>query len=592
MAQTQTKTKTKTIKKASTVDDDKVSTGIAGFDEITRGGLPRGRVSVVLGGPGTGKTIFGLQTLVAGARSGSRGIYVAFEESPEKVRANAARFDWELSSAQGKRGIEIFDAQLSRTVLQGGEFDLVGLLAMLGTRAKKLGADRIVFDGIDMLLVHLGDPLLVRREMFRLRDWIHETGLTGIITAKPTKRDDGRGSPDHADIEFMADCVVSLDHFLSAGTAVRMLRVSKYRGDAHSASEHPFTISRTGIHLTDPSALEISHSVSKTKISSGIKRLDAMLGGGYFRSSSILISGAPGTAKTSMAVSFAHAACLRKEPTLLVSFDEAPGQIVRNMASIGFRLAPHVKSGMLKIISLRSHAGRPEAHVARVRSILDEHRTKNLIIDPISGLAQMHDELLGGEAALQLLDAAKSLLITVLSTSLLPDVATLGEQAPISISNIADTWVHLAYASRGGERNRSLSVIKSRGTSHSNQVREFLLSDHGVEITDTYAASGEVYMGTLRWDKEVDDRHQRDATRRSAEHQEKNAERALAMTEARLAALRVEQALREADLDRLKTERTADAELVVDEEREREVRRGTLEPGILPSRRGNGVAHR
>ena len=578
------------MKKKDTAHGDKIATGIAGFDEITRGGLPRGRVSVVLGGPGTGKTIFGLQTLVAGARSGSRGIYVAFEESVKNVRANAARFDWELSSKKGRQGIEIFDAQLAHTVLHGGEFDLVGLLAMLGSRAKRLGADRIVFDGIDMLLTQLADPILVRREMFRLRDWIHETRVTGIITAKPTKRDDGRASPDHADLEFMADCVVSLDHLLSAGSAIRMLRVSKYRGDAHSANEHPFTISRVGINVPDASTLEISHAVSTAKITSGVERLDDMLGGGYFRGSSILVSGAPGTAKTSIAVSFALAACLRKEPTLLVSFDEAPQQIIRNMTSIGIRLAPHIRSGILKIISLRSRAGRPEAHVARIRSVLGEQQSQNLVIDPISGLAQMRDELLGGEAALQLLDGAKKMGITVLSTSLLPDVAALGEQAPISISNIADTWVHLAYVSRSGERNRSLSVIKSRGTNHSNQVRELVLSEHGVTMTDIYAVSGEVFMGTLRWDKELEGRHQSDARRRSADRKQSEAEQSLAASEAHMTELRHMQALGEADLDRLKAERVADAKLIITEARERETVRGGSGPSSLPSRRGDGAA--
>jgi circadian clock protein KaiC len=246
---------------------DRISSGIAGFDAITGGGLPRGRVTVVLGGPGCGKTIFALQTLATGARQGSAGLFITFEESAAQILDDAKRFDWNANEVREK-GLTFLDAQLSHAVLQGGEFDLLGLLAIAGARAKKLACERVVFDGLDVLLAHLGDPTLVRRELFRLRDWLSETGLTGIITAKADART-GQLSPDYDFLPFMSDCVISLQHRVTAGSATRMLRVSKYRGAAHSANEFPFTITTSGIELAAGTTAELHHPVSTERVTSG-----------------------------------------------------------------------------------------------------------------------------------------------------------------------------------------------------------------------------------------------------------------------------------------------------------------------------------
>jgi circadian clock protein KaiC len=555
---------------------DKISSGISGFDQITRGGLPRGRVTVVMGGPGCGKTIFALQALVAGATAGEPGLFVTFEENPEQIVKDTKRFDWDLAA---QKGIEFFDAQLSQAIVQGGEFDLLGLLAMIGARTKKLGCKRVIFDGLDVLLGHLGDPSLIRREMLRLREWIYATHLTGIITAKAD--DCGHSTSDYAFLQFIADCVVSLQHRLTGGAAIRMIRVAKYRGDTHSANELPFTITKSGIEVAGGTSPELHHTVSMDRVTSGIERLDKMLGGGYYRGSAVLISGAPGTSKTSLVAAFAAAACKRKERTVFVSFDEAPAQIIRNVASIGIQLGSYVKSGVLTICSLRALADNPETHVARIRSLLERHETQNLMVDPLSALAQTFDQAIGERAAVQVLDLAKDLGITTVSTSLLANAAALSEETPLGISTIADTWMHVSYVSRAGERNRALTIIKSRGTNHSNQVRELILSDTGVTLADPYISGGEVLMGTLRWERENEQRRAKRVSVAESHLEQKHAELALAEARLRIEAARSEQALREADLERILAARVALKELDRAETVERVSRRGgeSLVPG-------------
>jgi circadian clock protein KaiC len=535
-------------------DTKHVPTGIRGFDEITGGGLPAGRVTLVLGNAGGGKTIFATQALAAGAREfGEPGVFVAFEESASQVLENTASFTWAIDRLRGKT-IDVLDAHLPQSVVQGGEFDLLGLLAVLGRKVKALRAKRIVLDGLDVLLAHLGDPLLARREVFRLREWLEESRLTAIITAKASAAD-VRPSPDYDFLQFMADCVVKLQHRVVGGTALRFIQVAKCRGGPHSANEIPFVIDQAGIEVGAGAALEMVHPAPAARVTSGIPRLDAMLRGGYYRGSSTLITGSPGTAKTTLAAAFAEAACRRRERTLFVSFDEAPAQILRNMESVGTRLAPHVESRALRMYSLRSRTVSPEAHVARIRQLLREHRARNIVVDPISALGPVAEENVAQRAAVELLDLAKSLGITGVYTSLLGNKAALSEETPIGISTIADTWMHVSYANQGGERNRALTIIKSRGTGHSNQVRELVLGDAGVSLADVYSAGGEVLMGTLRWEREVEERRQRDTAVREADRRKKEAELSLAETRARAQAALSAQAVQEAAVERATAER-------------------------------------
>ena len=544
--------------------------GVAGLDELTGGGLPRSRISVVLGAAGCGKTIFALQGLAAGASAREPGLFVAFEESPDHLIEDTAMFSWSPVLRSGD-GVEMIDARLSQAIVRGGDFDVVGLLAILGARVKALGVQRVIFDGLDALLVHLAEPARIRREILRIREWVYETGVTGIMTAKAT--DDGKPLADYEFLEFAADCVISLRHGLVGGVASRTLQVAKYRGKSHSANELPFTITKGGIEVSSaPTVLE--HAVSKARVTSGSGSLDAMLGGGYYRGSSVLISGAPGTSKTSLAASFARAACLRKERTVYVSFDEAPDQIVRNVASIGIDLAPHIASGMLAMISLRARLENPEEHVARIRTALAEHRAKNLVIDPLSAFAHQRASGAGESAAVELLDLAKRAGVTSVCTSLLASAAPLSEETPLGVSTIADTWIHVSYVVLGGERNRALTIVKSRGTAHSNQVRELSLSRDGIELAKPYVSSGEVLMGSLRWERENEQRHEREAYLAEAEEAQKQAELAVDDARARMMAARTEKRSREIALERIVATRARELGDQGSEDAERLARRG------------------
>ncbi len=503
-----------------------------------------------MGGAGNGKTIFGLQSLAAGARlRGEPGLFVTFEESAESVIENVAGFDWQVDRLIREKRLVVLDARLRESVVVDGEFDLLGLLAIIGAKAKAIHAKRIVLDGIDVLLSYLGNSERARREVFRMKDWLETSGLTTILTAKDNANPSA-AAQEYDYLQFMADCVVTLQHRVVGSTAYRFLRVTKYRGAAHSANELPFSIGKSGIEVAQGLRNDLSHPPSHKRLSTGIERLDAMLKGGYFQGSCTLITGAPGTSKTTLSAAFAAAASKRKERTLFISFDEAPEQIVRNVGSVGIRLSPYVEAGLLLIRSLRSRAASPEAHVAQIRSLLREHRADNLVIDPISALGDSAEDA-AAPAAIQIIDLAKSLGVTSMTTSLLGTGPVVMEKSPIGISTIADTWIHLTYVDNGGERNRALTIIKSRGTGHANQLRELILSDEGVTLADVYTADGKVLMGTLRWQEEVAQERTQNAERLTATLREKEAELALAETVARAQTIASEQAVREIALERV-----------------------------------------
>ena len=557
----------------------RMPTRIPGFDAIASGGLPRTGVTVVVGEPGAGKTVFAMQLLAVGARDdGEPGILVAFEESAAALVANCAGFEWGGLAASK---VQIIDAQLSQSVEQAGEFDLLGLLAIVGARAKQLGVTRIVFDGLDLLLGHLKDPALVRREAFRLRDWVTEHGFSAIVTVKAYTT--GVAQADEYEfLQFMADCVVTLEHRVIQGTAMRFVRVAKYRGAAHSSNEYPLAITPAGIEIAANTMIELAYPASTERISTGVDRLDAMLSGGYYRGGSVLVSGVPGTAKTSLAAAFADAAARRGERTLYVSFDESPAQIVRNVASIGIHFAPHIERGILHLHSLHRRLESPEAQVARIRTWLRELQPLNLVIDPLSALALLGGDANKESAALQILDVAKNAGITVVSTTLLGNPLPLSEKAALDVSTLADTWMHVSYVSQGGERNRALTIIKARGTGHSNQVRELVLSDTGVTLADVYAVDGEVLMGTLRWEKENEARRTRTMSHNLAVLHEQKAELALAETQAHLMTLTRAQAIQEAELAQLKAGAATDAGELAGEADELLLRRRADVPTTIP----------
>ena len=485
----------------------KTLTGIQGFDEITGGGVPRGRTTLVMGGPGCGKTVFALQALVYGAQEAKEAsIFVAFEESTRHIIANAATFGWDLPALEKKK-LFFLDARLSPEVVKAGEFDLIGMLTVLEAKVEEIHATRIVFDGIDVLLALLDNPAAERREIYRIRDWLLTTGLTGVITQKLGETEADRR---YGFLQFMVDCAVVLRHQVVDGSAFRSLRVMKYRGSGFAADEFPITLTEKGLQLTHRGPAELIYAVTDERISSGLPRLDNMLQGGYHRGSNVLISGAPGTAKSTLAGLFAETACQRGERTLYVSFDEGAAQIVRNLQSVGIRLAPHQKSGLLKIFSTRTRGPNVEDQFGELRSQIQAHKPRCLVIDPLSALSAKLAHLASADAAQQFLDFLKGEGITVVNTSLMDGLST-DEATATGISTIADTWIHVSYIVHDGERNRALTIVKSRGTGHSKQVRELRLSNEGVTLTDVFIAQGKVLMGVARWEWEQE---QQAATKR------------------------------------------------------------------------------
>jgi circadian clock protein KaiC len=534
----------------------KTPTGIPGFDEISGGGLPRSRTSLIIGGPGSGKTVFALQTLVNGARQGAEpGIFVAFEENSRQIVANAATFGWDLPALE-KEKLFFLDARMSPDVVPAGGFDLSGMLASLKAKADQMGARRIVFDSVDVLLSLLDDRLAERREIYRLHDWLSQSGLTGIVTSR-VEGGDPLASQPYGYMQFMADCVVLLQHRLVEQVSLRGLRIVKYRGSAFAENETPMVIGTSGVEAASLGMAEVDYPVSAERVSSGIEGLDTMLGGGYYRGTSVLITGAPGTAKSTLGGAFAEAACQGGERTLYVSFDEAASEIVRNLASVGIDLGPHVAAGTLRVVSFRTEARSAEEHLLRLKALMGEHGPRCLVIDPLSAMVKAGGQLSALGVAQRLLYLTKSQGITLVCTSLLEGSNQEAEATPLQISTIADAWIHLAYAVQGGERNRALTIVKSRGTRHSNQVRELILSDAGVRLTDVYTAGGEVLMGTLRWEKEAEMEYEKERIRAEVERKRHELELAEAEAQARMQALKREIEVRRGELARLQSEQEA-----------------------------------
>jgi circadian clock protein KaiC len=520
----------------------RVGTGIKGFDDITGGGLPRGRSTLITGGAGCGKTVFALQTLVAGVRDKENGIFIAFEETTQQIIANAASFDWKLADL-AKRRLYFMDAQLAPDVVHAGEFDLIGMLTQLEAKVVELGAKRIVFDGLDVLLGLLDDPVAERREIYRIRDWLLRMELTGIITQKIGTDGDER----YSYLQFMVDFVVHLRHQVENRSAFRTLRVVKSRGSSFSGDEFPISLSNHGLVLMHRGPAELQYSVSNERISSGVPRLDHMLRGGYHRGSNVLISGAPGCAKSTLSGLFVEAACARGERALYVSFDEGAAQVVRNLRSVGVHLAPHVKSGLLRMYSTRTRGPNLEDQFADLRARVLDHKPSCLVIDPLSALSTRITALGTDETTQQFLDFLKLESITVVNTSLM-DRHGGDETTATGISTVADTWIHLSYVVHDGERNRALTIVKSRGTGHSNQVRELTLSDKGVTLADVFVAQGKVLMGVARWEWEQQERATKKRSQVAAELKRLQLQLTQAEAAARLQVIRTEMEARSEEI--------------------------------------------
>jgi circadian clock protein KaiC len=554
----------------------KAPSGIAGLDEITGGGLPRGRTTLLVGGSGSGKTILALQFLVNGARRGDEpGIFVAFEETPSRIVSNAETFGWNLDELQEQGRLYFMDAQPPPDLVQSGTFDLTGMLAALGAKVAQIKAGRIVFDALDIVLALLPDAAAQRREIYRLHAWLLEHELTGIVTLKADGFESGSAAQPFGFIQFMVDCAVILNHSVVLGVSQRNLRVQKYRGSSFDENESPFLIGRTGFEVAVTRTLGRGGAeVTNERVASGVERLDTMLGGGYYRGASVLITGFPGTAKTTLSGAFAEAACQRGERTMFVSFDSDSNEVIRNLGSVGIQLERFVDDGSLHMVSARTITGSAETYLVRIKTLAKEHGARCLVVDPISTLSKSGNELTAHSVAERLIDWSKAEGITLVCTSLLDEMSSQSEGgSPLQISTLADTWIHLNYVVQAGERNRGMSIIKSRGTAHSNQVRELILSDAGITVTDTYTAGGEVLMGTMRWEKESAERHANELAAVAAKLRSVRLEAEEAELEARVKSLQVELAAKQTEKAVLaRSEEIHQRELALGRDRIRELR--------------------
>ena len=551
---------------------------------MSGGGLPRHRTTLLIGGPGAGKTVFALQCLVnAARRQRSPGMFVAFEESPRQIIANAATFDWGLARLAAK-DLFLMDAHLSPTLVTAGDFDLVGMLAMLGAKKKEIGAQWIVFDGIDVLLTLLQDPVAEMREVYRVRDWLEDNALTAIITAKLENR--ASETLQYGFLQFMVDCVARFERRQEDRVSTRTIQIKKYRGSGYASAQFPVSFGPSGIEVGATESTEIANEASSERITAGFKRLDAMLGGGIFRGSTTLVTGVPGTSKTTLAGKFAEAACRRGERTLFVSFDEAAAQIARNLTSVGIYLKPHIKSGMLQMFSAHTEGVSAEEHLIKIRSLIREHRPVCMVVDPLSAIAKAGTLGAARTVANRLIYMIKDEGITLVVTALSETEDARSESTDLQVSTIADTWIHLSYLVRGGERNRSLTIVKSRGTAHSNQVRELVLSKFGPTLTDVYSAGGEVLMGTLRWEKEAEETSRKIRQREEFDQKRRELQFAEAKTRAQIKNLQQELQRQRAELARSSGEDTGRA--VFSSDREAQLRRRRSADPAPTFRRGNG----
>jgi circadian clock protein KaiC len=463
---------------------EKISSGIEGFDDITAGGLPLRRTTLLMGGPGCGKTVIALQMLVSGAtRHHTPGIFVAFEEDAHRVSANAESFGWDMRGLQKKQDLFFVDACMRSDVVKSGAFDLTGLLAVLEAKALEMGAKVIVFDAIDVLLSLLDDPAAECRELYRLHEWLMRRELTGILT---TKIEDNAPATAqrYGFMPFMADCAVLLTQRVADRVGIRAMRVLKYRGSPHVLNEVPFVIGAEGVEVGSANGVHPEPQPFKERVSTGVERLDEMLGGGFYRGTNVLLTGSSGTGKTMLAGGFIEAACLRKERALFVSFDENSRDIVRDLATVTIDLEPHLASCLLHMESVRSEAASSEEHFMRIKRLIAAHKPRCVAIDPLSALARVGGGLAARAVAERLIYLCRNAGITVLFTSLLEGIDPHLETTSLHVSTISDSWVQISYSMEDGERNRALSIIKSRGSKHSNQQRELIFSDTGITLGD------------------------------------------------------------------------------------------------------------
>jgi circadian clock protein KaiC len=526
----------------------KTTSGIRGLDEITFGGLPKGRPTLIAGGPGSGKTLMSMEFLVRGATVYNEpGVFMAFEETAEELAQNVASLGFDLKELIAQKKIFVDYVRVERSEIEEtGEYDLEGLFVRLNCAIDSVGAKRVVLDTIESLFAGLGNEAILRAELRRLFRWLKDKGVTAIITAERGEITLTRYGLE----EYVSDCVILLDHRVQNQISTRRMRVVKYRGSVHGTNEYPFLIDEKGISILPITSLTLNYQTSSKRVPSGISRLDTMLEGkGFYQGSTILVSGTAGTGKTSIAASFANSTCERNERCLYFAFEESPNQIMRNMKSIGIDLEPCVKKGLLQFHAVRSTFYGLETHLVQMQKTIEEFKPDSVIVDPITNLINAGDQNDVKSMLTRLIDYLKSKQITTMFTNL-THLASL-ESTEAEVSSIMDTWILLRDIELGGERNRGIHILKSRGMAHSNQIREFLITSKGVDIIEVYTGPAGVFTGSARLSQEIKDKEEEVAHKEEIEKLQLDLERKRKLTEAQIVALQAEFTAKEEEVKQL-----------------------------------------
>lgn len=526
----------------------KSPSGIAGLDEITGGGLPTGRPTLVCGSAGCGKTMLAAEFLVRGADEfGEPGIFMMFEEDAKELADNVRSIGFDLDQLVEQKKLLLDHVHIERSEIEEtGEYDLEGLFIRLGHAIDSIGAKRVALDTIEALFSGLPNHAILRSELRRLFRWLKDREITAIVTGERGENSLTRYGLE----EYVADCVIVLDQRLHDQISTRRLRVVKYRGTAHGTNEYPFIIRESGLSVLPITSLQLDHKASTQRVPTGIPKLDEMLGGhGVYHGSSVLISGSSGTGKSSIGAKFAEAACSRGERALVFSYEESPAQMLRNMSSIGIQLEPWVKKGLLQLHSSRPTMHGLEQHLVVMHETIKAFNPNVVVVDPISNLTLDQGSAEVKPTLMRLIDILKQQQITSVFTSLTSGGNTAVEDSQLGVSSLMDSWLLLRNVEFNGERNRTLYVLKSRGMAHSNQIREFVLSDNGIDLVDVYTGTDQVLTGTARVAQESQ-------FRANAELQKEDHSRKLRqmgarrkLIEAQIAELQAQAELESADLD-------------------------------------------
>jgi len=566
----------------------KTATGIRGLDEITVGGFPRGRTTLLCGAAGCGKTLFGMEFLIRGATEYNEpGVCLSFDETGEELAVNVASLGFDLNDLAARKMIAIDHIYIERSQIEEtGEYDLEGLFLRLGHAVDSTQAKRVLLDSLETLFAGIANESILRAELRRLFRWLKDRGLTALVTAERGENSLTR----HGIEEYISDCVILLDHRVTEAVTTRRLRVVKYRGSSHGTNEYPFLIDTDGISVLPLTSLELNQGALDKRVSAGITALDSMLGGeGYFRGSSILLSGTPGTGKTSLGAHFVEAACARGERCVFFSFEESAPQILRNMRSIGVNLGQWVDKGLLRFQAARPSTFGLEMHLVIMHKLIAEFNPSIVVVDPLNALLHAGAEFEAQSMVLRLVDFLKSKGITALMTSLAHESAPT-EQSDVEISSIVDTWISLRDIERSGERNRGLYVLKARGLAHSNQIREYVITDKGIQFRDVYLGA-DMLTGSARIAQEAKDATAMLVAAEETQRRKSIQELRSKVVESQIAVLQLELESEEHEMRRLTEQDEIMTRKLIDDQRVMQKSRAAL-PDLSPKSAKKGSSRK